>query len=561
MSVVLRTSDLWIVGVLTVTMPSCDTSLRMQVSDHALEGDPVISTQQAQLLASDGAEFDQFGIAVAVSGDIALVGARFDDDGGSNAGAAYVFVRSGATWTQQAKITAADAGANDELGASVALFGNTAVLGATSDDDAASDGGAIYVFVRSGTTWTQQAKLTVADAVSNHQLGVSVALSGDTLVAGTVNDGDNGERAGAAYVFVRSGTTWTQQAKLVAADGAAFDQFGISVAASGNTAVVGAFGDDDNGRSSGSAYIFARSGTTWTQQAKLLAADGAEIDEFGVSVAASGDTALIGAIFDDDLGSAYAFVRSGTSWTQQAKLTAADGSGSDNFGAAVALDEDTAVIGAPGDGDLGAASGSTYVFARSGGSWTQRDKLTAAGGAAVDFFGAAVALSGRTAVIGALGDDDRGSSAGAAYVFTGQSNTGEACGNNAACTSGFCSDGVCCNTACGGDPNDCQACSVAAGAAVNGTCSPRGAGNVCRAAAGACDVAEPCNGASPSCPSNQLASAGTVCRAAASACDARETCTGSSAACPSDAHRPDLSLCHPGLLGLPGLCLAGHCVL
>jgi hypothetical protein len=459
------------------------------------------------------------------------------------------------------------------------------------------------VFVRTGTTWTQQAKLVASDAAVEDQLGASVSLEGDTAVVGTIEDDDHGDRSGAAYVFVRSGTSWTQQAKLTPTDGAAADQFGISVSVSGNTAVVGTWGDDDLGNSSGSAYVFVRSGTSWTQQAKLLAGDGAEADQFGVSVSVSGDTALIGANLDDDdvhgsdAGGAYVFVRSGTSWTQQAKLTAPDGAGGDNFGDNVALQGDTALLGVPFDSDLGAQSGSAYVFVRSGTSWTQQAKLLAGDGASADLFGVAVALSGNTALIGALGRDDLGSSSGAAYVFTAPqtgATNGEACTTNAECGSGFCTDGVCCNSACGGgDPNDCQACSAAAGAAVDGTCAPRSAGivcrgsagacdvaerctgsstacpadgmieagTVCRTAAGVCDVAETCTGASAACPGDGFASAGNVCRPAAGSCDVRESCTGSSASCPGNQVKPNLSLCTGGLLGLPGLCIAGSCVL
>jgi hypothetical protein len=529
---------------------------------YPLQIDPLISTQQAELLASDGEDFDTFGTSVAVSGDTALVGANRDDDKGTDAGAAYVFVRSGTSWTQQAKLTASDGESNDNFGFSVALSGNTALVGANADDDMASDAGAAYVFVRSGTSWTQQAKLTASDGTSNDQLGFAVALSGDTALVAAVNDADNGDHSGSAYVFVRSGTSWTQQAKLLAADGAELDQFGYSVGVSGDTAVVGARLDDDHGSDSGSAYVFVRSGTSWTQQTKLTAADGTSGDELGFAVAVSGNTALVGALLTDenaaDSGSAYVFVRSGTSWTQQAKLTAADGGPSDELGGAVALEGDTAVVGAPNDGDLGAASGSVYVFTRSGTSWTQQTKLLAADGAAVDLFGTAVAVSGSTAVVGAPGHDDLGPSSGSTYVYTPPpSNNGGACTTNAECTSGFCTDGVCCDTACGGgDPSDCQACSVAAGAAVDGTCAPISAGTVCRAATGACDAAERCTGTSTSCPADALAAAGTICRAASGACDAAESCTGTSASCPSDALAAAGTVCRPAT----GACdVAEHC--
>ena len=181
-----------------------------------------------------------------------------------------------------------------------------------------------------GTSWSEQQKLVANDGAEEDDFGFSMVLSGDTLVVGASYDSnDNGSNSGSAYVFVPSGTTWTQQQKLVASDGAANDDFGISVALSGDTLVVGAALDDDNGSTSGSVYVFVRSGTTWTQQQKLVASDGVAYDEFGGSVTLDGDTLVVGAALDDDNGSAsgsvYVFVRSGTSWSLQQKLVASDG--------------------------------------------------------------------------------------------------------------------------------------------------------------------------------------------------------------------------------------------
>ncbi len=167
------------------------------------------------------------------------------------------------------KLTASDAAAGDVFGFSVALSGDTALVGAVGDDDAGSFSGSAYVFVRSGTSWIQQAKLTASDAASNDIFGGSVALIGDTALVGAAGDDDAGSVSGSAYVFVRSGTTWTEQAKLTASDAAAGDRFGIAVALNGSTALVVAPNDDDAAFSSGSAYVFVRSGTTWSQQAKL----------------------------------------------------------------------------------------------------------------------------------------------------------------------------------------------------------------------------------------------------------------------------------------------------
>jgi hypothetical protein len=395
----------------------------------------------AKIFAADGGEGDQFGYSVAVSGDTALIGVRFDDDdaNGLESGSAYVFTRSGTTWSQQARLTASDGSDRDWFGVRVAIEGDTAVVPADADDSDVNgvDSGSVYVFTRSGTTWTQQAKLTASDGAAVDLFGYSVALSGDTVLIGARFDDDdgNGVDSGSVYVFTRYGTSWTQQAKLTAVDGEAGDEFGYSVALSGDTAVITANADDSDvgGVDSGSAYVFTRSGTDWSQQAKLTAADGAAGDLFGVRVALAGNTALIGARLDDDdvngvdSGSAYVFTRSGDSWNQQAKLTAADGGAGDWFGYTVALADDTALIGAGNhDGANGVDSGSAFVFTRSGTAWTQKTTLIAADGKPGDQFGGKVAISGDTAVVGARLVDDvvRGVDSGSVYIFTGLLDAG-----------------------------------------------------------------------------------------------------------------------------------------
>jgi uncharacterized repeat protein (TIGR03803 family) len=357
------------------------------------------ATQQAELTASDGGPNDLFGTSVAIDGFTAVVGAP-----GKNLtnGAAYVFVRSGTTWTQQAELIASDGAPNDQFGFSVAISGSTAVVGAYEKN---SYTGAAYVFVRSGTTWTQQAELTASDGAGGDAFGISVAISGSTAVVGA--EGKN-FLAGVAYVFVSSGTTWTQQAELTASDTVTGELFGVSVAISDSTAVVGAIGYNV---SFGAVYVFVRSGTTWTQQAELTASDGVADDGLGYSVAVSGSTVVAGAPGkNSSTGAAYVFVRSGTTWTQQAELTASDGAPQDAFGTSVASSGSTAVAGALGGNTVGAA----YVFMRSGTTWTQQDELTASDGTSGDAFGLSVAISGSTAVVGAR---NKGAFMGAAYVF------------------------------------------------------------------------------------------------------------------------------------------------
>ena len=385
----------------------------------------VTPVEEVKLLADDGAPNDFFGFNVALSGNTALLRCarcrQFRT--GIDVGAAYVFTRSGHSWHQQAKLTADDGAAKDGFGGKVALSGDTAVIGAIFQDDKGDNSGSAYVFTRSGTTWSQQVKLTAADGAEGDAFGQSIALSGDTVVIGAPHDDDKGNDAGSVYVFTRSGTTWSQQVKLTAADGAAGDVFGISIAFSGDTIVIGADLNDEKALNAGAVYVFTRSGSSWSQQAKLTAADGEETDIFGVRVALSGDTVLISARRDDDdvmgidAGSAYIFTRTGTTWQQQIKLTASDGAADDRFGRSVALVADTAVIGAMFQDDKGDNSGSAYVFTRSRTTWSQQVKLTAADGAEGDVFGWSVALSDDTAVIAATRDDDKGDESGSAYVF------------------------------------------------------------------------------------------------------------------------------------------------
>jgi hypothetical protein len=341
-------------------------------------------------------------------------------------GAAFPVTVDPIVATQQAKLTASDGAKDDELGISVAIDGQTAVAGAYyKDGPAGAHQGAAYVFVASGGTWTQQAKLMAADGAADDELGWSVAVSGDTAVAGAFyKDGPAGVHQGAAYVFVRDGTAWTQQAKLMPADAAANDDFGWSVAVSGDTAVVGAYAKvGAAGAAQGAAYVFVRSGTAWTQQAKLTARDPAANDTFGYAVAISGDTIVVGAdgkrgSAGSQQGAAYVFERSGGAWVQRVELTATDGAAAGHFGAAVALDGDLAVVGAHASSGGGGTPGAAYVFARGAGAWTQRGKLMATDGASGDRFGWAVALFGDTVLVGAsYKTGPAGQYQGAVYAF------------------------------------------------------------------------------------------------------------------------------------------------
>jgi N-acetylglucosamine kinase-like BadF-type ATPase len=279
----------------------------------------------------------------------------------------------------QIKVIASDKAVNDQVGwsVSISLDGNTAIVGANgADPGGIVSAGAAYVFVRSGTTWSEQQKLIASDKAENDQVGWPVAISsdGNTAIVGARNADPGGlSNAGAAYVFVRSGTTWSEQQKLIASDNGG--NFGSSVAFSsdGNTAIVGAYSHNPGGVAyAGAVYVFVRSGTTWSEQQKLTASDKAANESFGYSVAFSsdGNTAIVGAAYADpgglsNAGAVYVFVRSGTTWSEQQKLTASDKAANDYFGEAVAISSDgnTAIVGAPGaaPGALSDA-GAVYVF-------------------------------------------------------------------------------------------------------------------------------------------------------------------------------------------------------
>jgi len=393
--------------------------------------------QQAKLVADDGDRGDFFGGAAAVDGDTAVVGAYEDEDpNGTASGSAYVFEREGDGWTQQAKLTADDGGVEDGFGYSVAVDGDTAIVGAHDETNQNGfEAGSAYVFEREGGDWTRRTELLAEDGFAEDGFGYSVAVDGDIAVVTALNDDNtNGVRAGAVYVFERQGEGWTQQARLVADDGDRADRLGYSAAIDGDTVVVGTpFDAGPDTTNVGSTYVFGRDGGEWTQRVKLTAADGDDEDRFGESVGVSGDTVVVGAVNNEDpnggsddqrsgAGCAYVFTRDESEWTQQTKLGAADGDEGDQFGQSLAVDGDTAVVGASADEEPnGDEAGSAYVFGRADGEWTQRTKIAAADGERNDTFGGfkTIDVDGDTAVVGAVSDENsNGLNAGAAYVFT-----------------------------------------------------------------------------------------------------------------------------------------------
>ena len=487
------------------TSPEAAPPAGLSAADWAQIKALIPPAQQAYLKASNTDAIDQYGWAVAVSGYTAVVGAIGEssaatgvngdqnDDSASMSGAVYVYTRSGTTWSQQAYLKASNTGANDFFGHSVAITGDTIIVGAVyedsnatgvngnGNDNSADASGAAYVFIRSGTTWSQQAYLKASNTEAGDRFGYSVAIWGGTVVVGTPREdsnttGVNGPQgdnsavdSGAAYVFVRDGVTWTQQAYVKASNTGANDNFGNSVAIYGNTLAIGAYFEDSNAtgvngnqndnsaNDSGAAYVFTRSGTTWSQQAYLKASNTGASDYFGYEIAIHENTIVVGARYEDsnatgvngnqgdnsaaESGAAYVFTRDGVTWTQQAYVKASNTGAGDQFGNSVAVSGDTLLVGAPREDSNATGvngnqldnsainAGAAYVFTRSGTTWSQQAYVKASNTGADDFFGMSVAISNDTLIMGAYWEDSNAtgvdgnqndnsaSASGAAYVF------------------------------------------------------------------------------------------------------------------------------------------------
>ncbi len=412
------------------------------------------------------------------------IGGNETDHGCPGSGAVYLFVRDGSGWKQQAYIKASNTEAGDGFGGSVALYGNTLAVGATFEDgcgggqsdNACTDAGAVYVFTRAGTTWTQQAYLKAPNAgAGDHFSGVS--LWEDTLAARASHEAscakgvggdpadDGCPDAGAVYVFTRAGTTWTQQAYLKASNTDAYDNFGGSIALWGDTLAVATAAEDSAARgidgdqtsnaasSSGAAYVFRRTGTTWAQEAYIKASNTEAGDYFGFFVALSGDTLAVGALFEqscatgtdgdqasnvcDHSGAVYVFTRAGTTWTQQAYVKASNTEAYDWF-SSVALWGDELVVGAKledsgaagvgGDQTSNAAtdSGAAYIFLRTGTTWAQAAYVKASNTGSIDQFGSALAIWGDTVAIIAPEEDSAASGVGGDQTSNAAANSGAA---------------------------------------------------------------------------------------------------------------------------------------
>jgi len=405
-------------------------------------------------VASDRAAGDSFGYAVAISGNYAIVGAVNEDEdvsGGNmmaDAGSAYIFHYDGNDWVQDQKIVASDRAVGDHFGNSVAISGDYAIVGAIFEN---GNSGSVYIYYNNAGTWEEDQIITASDRASNDYFGMSVSISGDYAIVGasTEDEDENGlnylRQSGSAYIFHHDGS-WNQVQKIVASDRDSIDYFGISVAISGDYAIVGAYNEDNNvsgGDSlanAGSAYIFYNNGSSWVEDQKIVASDREEQDNFGYSVSISGDYAILGAYNEDEdatganrlpgAGSAYIFYNNGSNWVQDQKIVASDREEQDYFGSSVSISGDYAIVGAyrededESGGNEMPEAGSAYVFYNNTGTWEEVQKAVASDRAEDDSLGFSVAISGDYIIIGAFGEDEDVSgsnpmtNAGSVYFFT-----------------------------------------------------------------------------------------------------------------------------------------------
>ena len=390
-----RVASLIAAGAISLPLLASTTS-PVAVSPRTM---PLPGTQLAELKGSDTVAQDDFGYPVAVSGTTAVVGAPGHSE---VAGRAYVFARTAAGWKQAAELSGSDTIAGDAFGYSVAVSGATAVVGAPIHGDA----GSAYVFTKIAGRWKQVAELEGSGTVIQNEFGYSVSISGRTVIVGAPFAASDALLAGQVYVFTETATGWRQTAELEGSGTIGGDQFGVSVAISARTVIVGA---NYRAQSQGRAYVFTETATGWRQTTELKSSNGGNLsgDEFGSSVAISGTTVVVSAV---GAQRAYIFTKKASDWKGVAEMTGADTTASDYFGDSVAISGTTVVVGAPLH-----LAGRAYLFTKTANGWKQIAELEGSDvGHTSSEFGYSVAVSGRTVVVGAPG---RATFAGRAYVF------------------------------------------------------------------------------------------------------------------------------------------------
>ena len=314
---------------------------------------------------------DQFGRSVSISDSVMLIGTPRSDVNGIPSGSAYIVESSIGNQTQQL-LTASDGAAGDQFGFAVSIDNQTAVVTAPNDDDNGASSGAAYVFEKVSGLWIQTAKLVPIDGSARDNFGTSAAIHGNRIIIGAYRDDEPAVDSGSAFIFEKVSGSWTEVTKVSASNGGTGDRFGQSVALYNNLAIVGAFYSDAAGTDSGTAYIYRFNGTTWAEEATLIHGNSAARDRFGVSVALDSSTAIVGAIGTDltgpSSGSAIVFTEQNGVWVESQTLVAANAAAGDTFGRSISFDGQTIVIGSPQRDDQGSQSGSLYAFRLNGAS-------------------------------------------------------------------------------------------------------------------------------------------------------------------------------------------------
>jgi len=378
------------------------------------------ATEEVKLTSDSTETGDRFGSSVSLCGDYLIIGADNDDVERNNAGSAYIFFHGEDGWTEQAKLTAINIGEFDKFGNSVSIDGNYAIVGAYYWYL-----GNAYIFERNEDGWGEPQELEGVNNRNFEQFGCSVSINGNYAIVGACldRDGQDDPVTGSATIFIRGEEQWMVQELLIASDAEQYDNFGYSVSISGDYAIIGARGNDDDGSVSGSAYIFVRVGENWIEQVKLTASDAAIGDYFGSSVDIDGEYAIVGADCNDDdgfnSGSAYIFKLENDEWTEQVKLTANDAGRGDHFGISVSIDEELAVVGSTYNDDNGVQSGSAYIFVRENDEWFQLQKLNAGDADEGDLFSKSISIDDGRVLVGAV-EGDRGDieDTGAVYFYS-----------------------------------------------------------------------------------------------------------------------------------------------
>ena len=346
---------------------------------YEYQNDTHTFVQKAELRSYAGQVGDAFGLSVAIDGDTVVVGAYKNDPSSLiDAGAAYVFVKPFSGWvttTEDAMLTSYYDRIYDFFGYSVSISGDTIIVGARGDDDSGTNSGSAFIFIKPTDGWTsatENAKLLASDGATEDRFGYRVAISSDTVAISADQDDDTGTDTGSVYIYDKPDTGWidaNQSAKLTTSDSEDNDHFGSGLAINGDTVIVGAY----NHNNVGAAYLYEKPITGWidaNQSAKLVASDAEAEDRFAYSVAISSDTVIVGAYFDDNLstedsGAAYIYEKPSNGWInaiESAKLLAPDGTSYDYFGVSVAVSSDTIIVGAHGDDDSETDSGSVYIL-------------------------------------------------------------------------------------------------------------------------------------------------------------------------------------------------------